>query len=425
MSEEEIVFDQAWHWHDPQGSGKYTIGDDQFFTMDGSHGRIQCNRLLGQRITEADSTVELSMQVTCGKVYHIVLYGEDDRPAADLRIDREGFMAFSDGRDFVDSGAVLTFQWLGAREWGDNSIGPTWWQSNRRLYAIRSTLHKYEFGGFDFQKGCFVFKLDGKAFEVPLVKGVSSIDKLELQTETVEPGTVIWLDHYAQTTRGNQVDYEDFPHFWNDWAVKKYYPQEKWHDSKLSMKEHRWLEVCTKYGDVVCRMPSSILKGSVTFEMMTTDVRQEIAFGVNEEGQRRGEEGGYISVMIYNGLWCSSGERKDSWEEIFAAVESGLIPPGGMYYYDSFDPPLQAENGKVYKVRMAWDNFKGTWRLWIDNELRREKGGDFERALNPLKRGMDMIRIHPGAHVYPHGEVYSYSYWGRITVREQKNEKPN
>lgn len=420
-SKERVVFSQEWNWHDPLGSGKYIIGEDQFFTMDGSFGRIQNNRLLKERITDASGAVEVAMQVTCGRVYHIVLYDSKDRLAVDLRIDRDGKMAFHDGKDYVDSGARLTFQsGEGEREWVDNSIGPTWFQSNRPPDAWRSTLHSYEFGGFDFQEGSFSFKLDGKRFRAPLAKEASDISKLELQTETVEPGTAIWLDHYKQTKGGEQIDYEDFPYFWNDWAVREFYPEARWFDSRLSLKAHKWLEVCTRYGDIVCRLPAPVLKGSMEFTVMTTDVRQEVAFAIWEQGQRRGEEAGGMWLMIYNGLWSTAEKHRHSWEDIVAAVESRLIVPGGHYYYESFDPPIKAENGKFYKVKIEWDNSNGTWRLWIDGELRKNKGESYNRPLAPLKKGVDTLRLHPGAHVYPHGGIYSYSYWGTFTVKSNR-----
>jgi hypothetical protein len=124
-------------------------------------------------------------------------------------------------------------------------------------------------------------------------------------------------------------------------------------------------------------------------------------------------------LMIYNGLWTTAGKDRRSWEDIVAAVESGLIAPGGHYYYESFDPPMEAENDRFYKVKMEWDNSKGTWRLWIDGELRKNKGESYDRPLSPLKKGVDTFRLHPGAHVYPHGATYSYSYWGTFTVKSK------
>ncbi len=45
-SPEREVFRQTWNWHDPLGSGEYTIGKEQFYQMDASCGRVQNSRLL-------------------------------------------------------------------------------------------------------------------------------------------------------------------------------------------------------------------------------------------------------------------------------------------------------------------------------------------------------------------------------------------
>lgn len=418
-SPEREVFRQAWNWHDPLGSGEYTIGKEQFYQMDASCGQVRNSRLLADPITDARGAVEVQMEITCGRLYHVLLYDSNDRTAAHLRIDREGVMAFRDGGDFVDCGARLMFEYGDERLWEDNSIGPTWFESNRMLFTLRSSLHTYRFGGFCFDEGSFTFSLDGESRTVPLAGPAADIRKLELQIETVEPGTAIWLDHFAQFRGGETIDYEDFPNYFDDWALDKYYPQEKFYPSRMSMKDHRHLEICTKYGDVISRMPESVLSGSVEFSVMTTDVNQEVAFQIMELGHRRGEEAGGIFIFIYAGLWSAATVKRDKWEEITAASEAGLIPPWGHYYFESFDPPLKAENGRFYDVRIEWDGVRGTWRLWIDGELRRDEGQGYDRPLKPLKKGVDTIRLHPGSHVFPHGGVSSYSYWGEIAVNSR------
>ena len=415
---EREVFRQSWNWHDPLGSGDYTIGKEQFFQMDASHGRVQCNRLLKEPITGPSGSVEVQMEITCGRIYHVLLYDSNETPVVKMRIDREGVMAFYDGNDYIDSGARLMFQYIEEKEWGDNSIGPTWFQSNRMLFAMRSSMHTYRFGGFSFDEGTFTFSLDEKSFTPPLASAAIDISKLELQVETVEAGTAIWLDHYAQFNNDIQTDYENFPHFFDDWALDKYYPQDKFFPSKMSMKNHQHLEICTKYGDVISRMPESILKGSVEFSVMTTDVNQEVAFQIFELGQRRGDEAGGIFVFIYAGLWSVGNVKHDNWEEIVAAAKAGLIPNRGHYYFDSFDPPMKAENNRFYKVKIDWDNSAGTWQLWIDGEPRKDEGQGYERPFKkPLSKGIDTVRLHPGSHVFPHGGVSSYSYWGDIIVK--------
>ena len=413
------VFRQSWNWHDPLGSGDYTIGKEQFLQMDASGGRVQNNRTLKQPIADAGGAVEVQMEVTCGRTYHVVLYDSSCSLVVDLRIDAEGVMAFLDGERYVDCGARLMFQYVDEKEWSDNSIGPTWFESNRMLFTMRSKLHTYAFGGFDFGAGRCDFTLDGERFNAPLAGAATDVNQLELQIETVEPGTAIWLDHYAQFDNGEPIDYEDFPHFWDDWAIDKYYPQDKFYPSKLSMKNHEHLEICTKYGDVISRIGESVRRGSVEFSVMTADVNQEVAFQIMELGQRRGEEAGGIFVMIYSGLWSVGRIKRDDWQEIAAATEAGLIPARGHYYFDSFDPPLKAENGLFYQVRIEWNADRGNWQLWIDGEPRRDLGEPFERPLKPLKNGVDTIRLHPGSHVFPHGGVSSYSYWGEIVVRAQ------
>ena len=106
-------------------------------------------------------------------------------------------------------------------------------------------------------------------------------------------------------------------------------------------------------------MPEPVLSGSVEFSVMTTDVNQEVAFQIMELGQRRGEEAGGVFIFIYAGLWSAAKVKRDKWEEITAAAEAGLIPPWGHYYFESFDPPLKAENGRFYDVRIEWDGVQG------------------------------------------------------------------
>jgi len=381
--------------------------------LDGSGGRIQCNRCLKEKIVNATGSIEIAMEVTLGqKVYHIVLYDSHDEIAVDCRIDKDGKVGFYNGKEYVDSGARLAYPFSGYEKkvWAD--------ESSRPWYTVSSNLHSYEFGEFDFQKRRLIFKFDGKSHDAPLVTGVSDINKLELQTETVEPGTVIWLDHYKQIKGGKVTDYEGFPYHWEPMpAVPPGYPNDKRHAIKYRMKEHKWLEAFTKYGNVFCRLPKPVLNGSVDFEVMTPHAHQEVYFALSEMGNKRSEEAGGFFVMIFNGLWASCSEVIKDQEKIEKAFKIGLIA-GPNYYFTPFDTPMKAENNKFYKVHVEWS--ESTYRLWIDGEPQKLKGSyDFPMYGGGLRKGVDTINLHPAAHVFPQGGAYVYSYWGTITLRSK------
>ncbi len=394
MSSDEIVFSQAFSWHDVTGSGAYTWGYDEYLIMDGSVGKVQCNRRLAERIVDADGAVALTLRVGLGRAYRILLYDCGSDPVVDCSIDRDGAVRFHDGASYVESGA---------------NVGP-----RPGLWATQSRPHTLQFDAFDFAKGTFRLVFDDTHYDAqPLVSAASDIQSLELQTAIVEPGTIIWLDEYEQSCAGSRIDHEDFRHHWQTVPqIAAGVPEDKWYDTAYRPKDHRWLEVRTKYGIAYAKFPSPVEKGAVELEMMVTNTESETQLTLGDQHERTGmpipARGWNIPVGIFAGRWTpfTQWERDEQWDV--------TKPFGHASPFDEAPTPIA---DKVYRIRIEWDMSVSTetYRMWLDDIAQSFNGSHDIEMNNPLINGIDTIMIHPGNRL-PYAEPFLYSYWGNITA---------
>ena len=261
MSETDVL-KQDFNWHDVVGSGYYEWGLEGYLKMDGSHGRIKCRRPLKKEIDDGYNAVELSIQFTLGKKYHVLFYDSSQCLVIDCLIDRDGKFYFHNGNGYIESVARL---------------------EPNQLWTTESQPHQLRFGLFDFRDGHFQFELNDKVIkQMPLRSKTTHVFYLELQTGIVEPGTVLWLDTYRQLRGDGVIDEERFPHHWKTLPyVPTGYAQEKWDTTTYRPVNNYWLEVCTRYGGMYTDF-QPIVHGIVELDMMTQDVQQEAQVSLGE-----------------------------------------------------------------------------------------------------------------------------------------------
>ena len=393
LPEGRVVFEQKFNWNDELGSGKYTWGYDQYLTMDGSFGKIQCNRLLKEKITDTTSRVEMTLIFVEGRKYRIVLYDLDNKMVVDCRIGREGWVSFSDGKSYIKTKA---------------RIGPN------TEYAVEySPPHRFSFGQFDFSVGQFQFSFNGKKdfLPMPFCRKAKNISKIEVQTCVVEPGTIIGLDNYRQIEEPDTIiDEDNFSNYWvPSPAILPGYPDERSKDVTYRPKDHKWLEVFTRYGLVhLVFTKTPISYGYIEFDMLTENTACESQFNMGEYTRNFGPipGGGWLmNIAIFNGVWTP-------FQKGVPPKKTTILTP--FHTSAPFDNPPLAVANKPYRVRMGWHAPSRTWRAWIDGVLQTSQGKlDLKTGL--IKKGIDMIIIHPGNRNMDAGP-FLYTRWGNIKV---------
>ena len=400
------VFEQNFGWDDPLGTGEYIWGQDGYLKMDGSVGKIQCSRRLKEAIKDSGSRVEIKAIFALGKMYRIVLYDSSDKMVVDGHIDRAGQVLFNNGNSLIDSTA---------------NIG-----ADRGFWGQASAPHTLVFDQFDFRSKKFKFSLDGKSYSsVPLCSSSDNVSRLELQTDVLEPGTLIWLGHYKQTgDRDRLIDNQNFEDYWvSNPAVVPGYPSAKWQATTYRPKDFKWLEVSTRYGAVYVRFASKpIVRGKLDIEMMTDNVDHETQLNLGEykydpqgnpgnlptdpTGVSTISGGWKINVGIFARLWTSYRDEVGN-------PHPSILEP--LMTFKPFDNAPPAAINKPYRLKIEWNTTSLTYRVWIDEILQTYGGVADIPMLHRPEKGIDMIMIHPGDR-NPWFGPYLHSYWGKVKV---------
>ena len=403
--EGRIVFEQKFNWHDSLGSGEYVWGREEYLAMDGSDGKIQCSRLLKERITDRKGRVEFDVRLARGKIYGISFYDSEDRKVLDCRVERSGQVRFSDGDSFVDAGV------------GIGSAG---------VWADWSKTHTLGFGQIDFSAKTFVFTFDEKSMvDMPLSASATNVARVELRTLIVEKGTLIWLDNFRQLEEPNvTVDTESFNQYWVPCSgIPRGMPGEKWQEIRYRPKDYKWLEVGTTYGAVYVRFTDRpVKKGVLELEMITDNIEAETQLNLGEY-QKRSEYSIGVQDEVPGGAWRINvgifAERWIPFKDWEADSVVSIRKPFG--HGVPFDNALTPVADKIYKLQIAWDAGTQTHRIWIDGVAQLWKGSVDIPMLYDLKEGVDMIMIHPG-NLNPDLGPYLYSRWGNIKVVSHDQE---
>ena len=384
------VLERDFNWHDASGSGDYDWGASGYLKLDGSSGRIQCRRRLKEPIANPGGAVEFSVHFTLGKSYRILLYDAAERPVVECFIDRDGQVRFHDGNGYVDGGVGI----------GTNE-----------LWTVESEPLRLRFSHFDHQQKTFRFELDDQTVEgMPLRAQSTDVSHLELQTEVVEPGAVLWIQAFRQTQGEQLIDEE---HFTDHWETLPYIPtghaQEKWDSTSYRPMDYRWLEVRTRYGAAYTSF-APIAKGSIELDMMTQDVNQEtqISLGEYQPWVTPVTPGFWKLVLgIFAGMWTPFQDwvREDTIK---------FTQPFG--YGMPFDNAPAAENDRSYHVRIEWEINAQTWQVWIDGTELRYKGSSTLKAFSPVDKGIDTLMFHPGNLNPTAGPMLRY-HLGGVRVR--------
>jgi hypothetical protein len=415
-----IVSEQNFEWNDELGSGEYVWGDGNFLKMDGSVGRIACSRRLKHAIQDDKSRIEIRATFSLGKMYRIVLYDLSGRIVMDAHIGRDDRLLFEKAGAPVDLGIYLGRE---TDSWRQKFGG------SERIMREASALHTFGFGQFDFKSRTFTFTFDGKEFpNTPLDSQAGSVNRLALETEAVEPGEVIWVDHFKQISQNNDViDDERFDHNWVAVPeVKAGYPSDKWHATTYRPKDYQSLEVRTVYGAVYCKFSDKpIPKGTVELEVKTDNVDNEIQLTLGEYKYEALGPPGNIPVdntgmaMISGGWQFYVGIFAGVWTPFQDPIENKsptIEAPYGTFVPFANAPP--AVVNRPYRLKLEWNSTTGIYHLWIDDVLQTYKGSPDIHTSKPAVEGINMITIHPGNR-NPWVGPYLYSRWGKIKITAQ------
>lgn len=385
----KIMASQDFNWHDAGHGATYVFGEDGYLKMDGSAGKVECSRRLKKPIKGPDAAMELRLRVVLGKRYHIRLLDAADRPAVDCRIDENGRLKFARQGQYVDSGRVLTFQR------GTPFADP----AKRKWYVVESDEHCFRFHRFDFAEGKFALVLDGAEPVVMagcLDKAAAELCKLQLQTCSVEVGSMIRLREYAEYAGEALVEREDFPLHWKPVPPPpKGMPDDNVRPITARPVDYRWLETSTEYGYLKVRIPS-LPKGALEFEMKALSAWCEHCLVLEQdEGIIKG---GSIQLgLLHNKMKIST--------------DKGMM---------TVDQPTEIADNRIYKIKIAWDKDARTCRFWVDGSLMTCNGSGVLTMPSPPRNGIDTITLHPGlVGKGPKGQKMPpvlRTYWGKFRI---------
>jgi len=378
------VLAESFRWHDALDSnefysGRYHYGEQGYLVMDGSRGRIKCNRRIEPTITQRSASVELGLRVVLGHPYAICLYDSRDQLVIRCVLGTSGWIRFSNHPHLIESGKFLS-SWYGLPSIDPNFSSPS--------HTRESDEHIFRFEEFDFTNGTFKFSLDGDAttiagaFNTP----AGDIAKIELQTLLMEQGARIRLRNYVHRDRGKIIAADEFPWHWMPVPPQPDgYPYDHISETTLRPAEYQWLQTTTHYGWVKVRFPK-IARGEVHFRVMTPDVQRE-AVVLLEEDDGTIAQGCRAHAGILEGKFCccSVGTR-------FSKVLQREVPMDDVHYLDDIVP----EPDRAYSFKVAWE--ANGYRIWIDGQPMKVRGEDlfaFEMAQRPF-RGIDTLTLHPG-----------------------------
>lgn len=377
----QLVFSQDFNWHDELGSGTYHFGDKGFLVMDGTEGRIQCNRLIRPVIADPGGAVELRLRVVLGRSYALVLRNQFDQAVVRCVCDDEGRITFRAGDRRITTGKFLTYSY------GIPAIDPQFRSTKRPL---DSDEHCFRFDQFDMARSTFRFWLDDEpvtlegAFEHP----ATEIAKVELQTLNVEPGAVIRLRSYARLEGNTVIQDERFPWDWGPVAPPPDgYPYDHVCETRVRPVAHRWLQTITQYGWLWVRFPRIAL-GEIEFDLMTPDIKRESVI-LLEEDDGTFDQGQRLHAGILREKFIVTGVSEQH-SQMFGRP----FPKDAHIYFDAPQP----EANQAYTVRVTWDE-RG-YRVWVNGIPLEAPGRDiipYQYAHRPFKY-MDTLTLHPGMH---------------------------
>lgn len=410
---QHVVFGQEFHWDAGGGSAQYTWGQDGFLKIDGSKGQIQCSRRFSQRITGGDMAIQVDALVALGREYHLNLYDSAGNKIIDTTIARIGDIRFeSQGKPF------------------DTTLSVAKSRDKEPMMGVASPLRSFGFGEFDFKAQTFTFELDGKKSPgMPMAGAGVDADRVELRTDLVEPGTLIWVERYQQLKRsGEVVEDERFDHSWIcNAAVTPGYPADKWQTTTYRPVDFKWLEVATHYGAVYVRFSDEpIVRGTLEFDMAADNVDHETQVNLGEYAYSRRGDPGYLpadadGISTISGGWKGAvGLFAGVWTPYVDSIENtrpSLFRPYGTFA--AFDNAPPAVPDQAYHVKMRWDADAKTYRVWIDGVLQLHHGKPDITMIHLPDKGIDTVMIHPGDRNPWHGPLLR-SRWANFKVTSEE-----
>lgn len=376
-----LVFSQDFNWHTQLDTGSYHYGENGYLVMDGTEGRIQCNRLIRPVVASQDDAVELRLRVNLGRAYALLLYNSADQVVVCCEIDEVGWIKFRSKDHVIDPKKYLTYSY------GIPSVDPDFRTTKR---PIDSDEHRFRFDRFDFEHGTFRFWLDDApvviegAFEVPS----ADIAKIELQTLTVEPGAIFRVRSYVRYEADTLIDEEKFVWDWLPIAPPPDgYPYDHVSETTVRPVNYHWLQTTTQYGWLKVRFPR-IAVGEIEFKLMTPDIQRESVI-LLEEDDGTFDQGQRLHAGILREKFIVT-EASTQYSNMFDRP----IPRDAHIYFDHPTP----EPNTAYAIRVVWDE-RG-YRAWV-NGVALEASGKaivpFQYAHRPF-RYMDTLTLHPGLH---------------------------
>jgi hypothetical protein len=377
----QLVFSQDFNWHDELETGTYHFGDKGYLVMDGTEGRIQCNRLIRPAIVDPEGAVELRMRFVLGRSYALLFYNHLDQVVVRCVCDDEGWIRFHNRDQVIDTGKFLTYSY------GIPAVDPQFRSTKRPL---DSDEHRFRFDQFNSAHGTFRFWLDDApvtvegAFEHP----ATEVAKVELQTLTVEPGAVIRVRSYARHQGDTVVGDERFAWDWGPVAPPPDgYPYDHVCETRVRPVDYRWLQTNTQYGWLWVRF-TRIALGEIEFELMTPDIKRESVI-LLEEDDGTFDQGQRLHAGILREKFIVTGAS-----EQYSKMFDRPFPRDAHIYFDAPKP----EPNQVYTFRVAW-NERG-YRMWVNDIPMEAPGRDiipYQYAHRPFKY-MNTLTLHPGMH---------------------------
>lgn len=410
-----VIFQQDLSWDDALDSGQYLWGQDGFLKMDGSQSRIACRHRLKRRIVDKETRLALTALFVPGRAYRIALFNSLGSTVASATVKRDGHISL---------GADLNTKETDEPEL---SCGPgVHCQPPPGGGAHPSPLHVLGFSSFDFHAGTAVFTLDGKAYPgMALERSAKDIDGIEVETLTVDAGSVVWIHDFKEETSQGEVDESlRFPREWTrNVAVIPGYPSDKWQETTYRPKDFKWLEMKTHYGAVYLRFSDTpIRRGVVELQIMADSMEEEVQVNLGKYRYDATGTNGYLPVdstgisTISGGWNADAGVYDGAWTP-FLELQRNEHPSLRRPYpiFQPFDNAPSAEAGRRYKLKIAWDVAARSYRVWIDGAPQTFHGSPSLPMSDAPETGLDMLMIHAGDLNLWRGPVLR-ARWGEIKI---------